>query len=1118
MKPSKYNICLPFNDKYIVFNGITKRFFLLSNKNKDAFLQILNSPDEYQEEFNAFIMQMSEEGFIIADFIDELEVVRKKYEEINNEDVYKLMILPTYACNVNCWYCTQNHQNLRLSKADIKRIEEHISYYLSKNSITKLQISWFGGEPLLGFQTIEEISIYAKEFCKEHHIEFQNIITTNGILLSPDKLGKMKDLKFSFFQIAIDGTKEEHDKTKVIKGESSYKKTLQNVCLIADMIPEAEISLRFNYTVDNLKPHDFIENLIQYIPVEKRSHIELSLMKVWQENEADIDKDLVNELADYALKNHFRVNVGPDFRPCYVDSAHFNCIFPNGLVDKCDNEDPSVCRGNIGENGEIVWDKEISFVNNTIFTDNHTECIQCRYLPICYGPCPRERDKVDEGKPLKCRYQDAEKLWNHYIIHYCRRFLLFLLLYMSGNVFAQNTDSVSSAKPDSIWKDVQLQGITVKGKNLIRRRGKDIWIITDEMRRHTFNTYDIIGNIPYMYYNVAEQQLYYKNSKNILILIDGKEKDNDYIARMANMRFYKVEIAPRPHGRYGGYDAVINVITKDNWEGYEVDVFAISQAKPSTSQQPANFASRPQISYTYSRPGLNFAAHYDGHFFHDKKKSSLYKQLGDGTEWQSVDEDKASEGRRYNMNNLWIDADYDFNKKHSVSARFTYRITSDNIWKDYLMESLHIQEETIRRISDTYSLDRQHITSLYYRGEVNRFKLYSDFTYNKTNGSPSYFYKESSGYTTNSERKTTVELTQFKFDVTTPLGENHTLNLGYLNYNRWSKIRMGDYQTTNGVYRNRGYLTMDFSLMRHLDWEISGAIELMKTTSSDSDSEQQFLWEAGTALNYVFHDGDYSLRLDYHATTSYPRVFQTNAIEVRIDPYMISKGNPLLKPSTIHHLYWNFDLKGIDFNIRLNYCDKGISLVYQQISTDIIRTYDNVNGTEWEFGVLYNRIYKISKDTKLSLWAHLNYNVSKAWGHDIDKSAFYWTGGVSASYSIKDWYARCSFDGNTRKSISAYTVTQNGFNHWCLSASRAFMKRKLNVGITWYMPISLGITRLYYEDTSAPYYKNRYEYDKYAYERNSLQLNVSYSFMKGHQVKKIRKSQKEESEEHFLNE
>ena len=75
---------------------------------------------------------------------------------------------------------------------------------------------------------------------------------------------------------------------------------------------------------------------------------------------------------------------------------------------------------------------------------------------------------------------------------------IMTFLAVALNSYAQKADSISLAKPDSIWKDVQLQGVTVKGKNLIRRRGKDIWIITDEMRQHTFSTYDVIGNIPYM--------------------------------------------------------------------------------------------------------------------------------------------------------------------------------------------------------------------------------------------------------------------------------------------------------------------------------------------------------------------------------------------------------------------------------------------------------------------------------------------------------------------------------------------------------------------------------------------------------------------------------------------
>lgn len=125
MKSSKYNICLPYKDKYIIFNGVTKRFFLVSNQNKNAFLQILSAPDDSLGVYDSFLKQMTDEGFIIEDNIDELEIVRQRYQEYLNNNEYRLMILPTYSCNVACWYCIQRHQSLRLTKDDVERIKKH---------------------------------------------------------------------------------------------------------------------------------------------------------------------------------------------------------------------------------------------------------------------------------------------------------------------------------------------------------------------------------------------------------------------------------------------------------------------------------------------------------------------------------------------------------------------------------------------------------------------------------------------------------------------------------------------------------------------------------------------------------------------------------------------------------------------------------------------------------------------------------------------------------------------------------------------------------------------------------------------------------------------------------
>lgn len=529
MKPSKYNICLPFDDKFVIFNGVTKRFFPVSTQNKDAFLQILASPDNYQNQYATFLKRMADEGFIIEDEIDELEVIRQQYESMNHSSTYKLMILPTYTCNVSCWYCTQKHRNMQLSDDDVKKIKAHIEYYLTHNDIKRLQLSWFGGEPLLNFHRVEEIANYAQLFCAEHNISYHNTITTNGTLLNRQILEKMKNLKFTFFQITVDGTKEEHDKVKVIKGKSAYEMTLRNVCLIKEMLPEAEICLRYNYTTKNLKSEGFIKDLNNMIPENVRENVRLSFIKVWQEDAGRIDNQELASLVSKASDSHFHVKVGQSFSTCYVDHQHFNCIFPNGRIGKCDNMDPEQAQGRITDTGKIIWDKDIAAKDFTIFSDQTPECLLCKHLPICYGPCPKEREEAFiKGEHLRCRFINADRLWNQNILYYCRRFLYLLLLLIIPNIAFAQKDSTKVAAKDSIYKNVNLRNLVVTGKNVTHYPDKDVWLITDSLRKETFSVNELTAKLPGFIYDPFKRTTTYQGSSNILFLLDGKEKRANY--------------------------------------------------------------------------------------------------------------------------------------------------------------------------------------------------------------------------------------------------------------------------------------------------------------------------------------------------------------------------------------------------------------------------------------------------------------------------------------------------------------------------------------------------------------------------------------------------------------
>ena len=60
MKSSAYNYFIPYKGKYICFNGITKRFFLVTEKNFSKFEKVIFHPEtiEHDERFIPFLKKM----------------------------------------------------------------------------------------------------------------------------------------------------------------------------------------------------------------------------------------------------------------------------------------------------------------------------------------------------------------------------------------------------------------------------------------------------------------------------------------------------------------------------------------------------------------------------------------------------------------------------------------------------------------------------------------------------------------------------------------------------------------------------------------------------------------------------------------------------------------------------------------------------------------------------------------------------------------------------------------------------------------------------------------------------------------------------------------------------
>ncbi len=421
LKSSQYNYIINKGSTYLFFNGITESFFEIPSERICVYTDIINIPDKYQDKFTDFIKKVKSKGFVIDDDTNELSLIKDKFNKKRYPEEYYLMVLPTYQCNLKCWYCLQHHRNSFIQSKTIKRLKKLIDKKLMDCSIKSLHLSWFGGEPLLAYDVIVELTRYANYKASKIGKQFSSAITTNGTLLTPERIETLWKAGITSYQITIDGDRPTHDSIKVLGKISAHDLTVGNVNLIAQ---HTNVILRYNYTSNNLNPQNIIESLSQRIDMQASKNIVFSMNKVWQESCESINKKDVDNL--FYLSRKFgmtpRLNT---FGLCYADHANFDCVFPNGTVGKCDNVMDDEAVGQLQDDGTIQWSKKaLEYYQQSIFDNDGSPCIRCKYLPVCWGPCSakRARTRLKNGIP-ECIFANRDLEMTQNILNRCKNLL-----------------------------------------------------------------------------------------------------------------------------------------------------------------------------------------------------------------------------------------------------------------------------------------------------------------------------------------------------------------------------------------------------------------------------------------------------------------------------------------------------------------------------------------------------------------------------------------------------------------------------------------------------------------------------------------------------------------------
>src|SRR5262249_9505862 len=157
-----------------------------------------------------------------------------------------LTIAPTMACNFACGYCFQG-LNKPAKKMDPDVQNAIVSFVKAKKDLKSLGIVWYGGEPLMGKDSIFRLSDLLISYCDKNNINYSAGMVSNAWFLNGEMAAQLYTRRVRWVQVTIDGDRETHDRMRPLtSGHGTFDRLLDN---IGEALDQTAISINVRVNV-----------------------------------------------------------------------------------------------------------------------------------------------------------------------------------------------------------------------------------------------------------------------------------------------------------------------------------------------------------------------------------------------------------------------------------------------------------------------------------------------------------------------------------------------------------------------------------------------------------------------------------------------------------------------------------------------------------------------------------------------------------------------------------------------------------------------------------------------------------------------------------------------------
>jgi len=432
MQPSMFNLLAPVTgrDEVFMMNTLSDAQLLVSSDVAGLVARVTRGDDSFTDEEREAVNTLHEDGFLVSSREQEQAELKEYFVNLREDtEQMRATVLTTLQCNFACDYCFQgdhgdyNKTAAKMTLETAAHVVEWITRRLDEVKPKVFVLTLFGGEPLLNLPVDYYLAEHCYAACEARGIEQRVSVITNGLLMTPEVVGRLNKSGLQGIKITLDGDRHVHNQMRPLRGgQGTFDRIIENTRRVAHLTPitiggnfDEQSADSYPALLDFLREQDFADKIakINFKPVIKpfepatpKGLIPLTAVGANGKplngtcmssagagavggpcDTCHFVDEKMQFLRDETRAHGFNTPDGVHMGPCEIHRRHAYTIGPEGSLYACPGftGDATESTGHIDGRDE-TW-RNAAAERFDRLSAHKDACGDCSFIPVCGGGC-----------------------------------------------------------------------------------------------------------------------------------------------------------------------------------------------------------------------------------------------------------------------------------------------------------------------------------------------------------------------------------------------------------------------------------------------------------------------------------------------------------------------------------------------------------------------------------------------------------------------------------------------------------------------------------------------------------------------------------------------------------